>query len=240
MRLLDKHFLVTGAGSGIGRAVAIALAAEGARVSLLGRDLTKLSITAALLGAGVGDSFSVNLAYREAIMRFAQQFWSSGMHLHGLVHAAGEYHRGAIREALPTAAGALLSVNSCGPLLLTSALLPRLRQQQGDVVFVNSLETFHGCAGVAEYAMANAANRALAESLRAEENAQGVRVTSIYVGQTATPMQERVAREEGHAYHPERLLQPVDVAAAIIAAVTLPHTAEVTDIHIRPTSLAEQ
>jgi short-subunit dehydrogenase len=109
-----------------------------------------------------------------------------------------------------------------------------LRRAHADVVFVNSTAALHGVPNVAEYAMSKAAIRAFADSLRAEENAQGLRVLSVYVGRTATPMQEQVAREEGRDYHPERLLQPEDVASAILAALMLPHTAEITDIHIRP------
>ena len=75
---------------------------------------------------------------------------------------------------------------------------------------------------------------AFAESLRSEENAAGLRVLSVYLGRTATPMQQRVALAEGVAYEPERLLRPEDVASTVIGALTLPRGAEITDIHIRP------
>lgn len=229
-----KHFLITGAGSGIGRAVAVALGAEGARVSLLGRDASRLAETANLLGNASAAHFSVDLASASAVTQFAQQFISAFPQLDGLVHAAGDFQRRSISAVVASEAMGGLMANAVGPLVLTSALLPQLRQARGEVIFVNSSIALRGGAGLAEYSMSKAAMHALAESLRAEENAQGVRVTSVYVGRTATPMQERVARAEGSAYRPERLLQPEDVAAAIVSAVTLPHSAEITDLHIRP------
>jgi len=61
-----------------------------------------------------------------------------------------------------------------------------------------------------------------------------VRVLSVFLGRTATPMQVAVHKMEGKAYHPERLLQPEDVASVVINALSLPRTTEVTDISIRP------
>jgi len=74
----------------------------------------------------------------------------------------------------------------------------------------------------------------MADSLRAEVNAKGVRILSVYPGRTASPMQEAVHRSEEKAYSPERLLQPGDVAAMVLAALALPRTAEVTDLMLRP------
>jgi NADP-dependent 3-hydroxy acid dehydrogenase YdfG len=102
------------------------------------------------------------------------------------------------------------------------------------VVFINSSAGPAPRAGIAAYAASKAALKALAESLRAEVNPGGVRVLSVFPGRTATAMQEEVHRLEGKAYEPERLLQPADVAAAVVNALCLPRTAEVTDINVRP------
>jgi NADP-dependent 3-hydroxy acid dehydrogenase YdfG len=87
---------------------------------------------------------------------------------------------------------------------------------------------------VGQYASTKHALKAVADSLRAEVDAEGVRVLSVYPGRTATPMQASVHEREGMAYIPERLMQPEDVAGVVINALCLPRTAEVTDIHIRP------
>ena len=62
----------------------------------------------------------------------------------------------------------------------------------------------------------------------------GVRVLSVYLGRTASEMQERIHQMEGKPYRPELLLQPDDVASVVINALSLARTAEVTDISIRP------
>jgi NADP-dependent 3-hydroxy acid dehydrogenase YdfG len=75
---------------------------------------------------------------------------------------------------------------------------------------------------------------AVANSLRDEVNADGIRVSSIYLGRTATPMQEEIHAQEGHAYRAELLVQPEDVAQVVVGVLALPRTAEVTEVHLRP------
>ena len=65
-------------------------------------------------------------------------------------------------------------------------------------------------------------------------NSDGIRVTSAYLGRTATPMQAAIHAMEGKAYRPELLLQPADVAAVVLNALTLTRSAELTDVQIRP------
>ena len=84
------------------------------------------------------------------------------------------------------------------------------------------------------YAATKYAFKALADSLREEVNAEGVRGLSVYLGRTASPMQAMIHAIEGKPYHPEYLLQPSDVAAVVLNALCLPCTAEMTDISIRP------
>jgi NADP-dependent 3-hydroxy acid dehydrogenase YdfG len=75
----------------------------------------------------------------------------------------------------------------------------------------------------------------LADSLREEVNAQGVRVLSVFLGRTATPMQAKVHQWEGKSYTPERLIQPEQVASVVLGALVLGPEAEITDIRICPT-----
>jgi NADP-dependent 3-hydroxy acid dehydrogenase YdfG len=87
---------------------------------------------------------------------------------------------------------------------------------------------------VAQYAATKHALRAFTNSLRQEVNADSVRVLSVFLGRTATPMQQAIHAQEGKPYHSERLIQPEDVAAVVVNALSLPRTAEVTEIHMRP------
>ena len=120
------------------------------------------------------------------------------------------------------------------PYALTQALLPMLKAQRGQVVFINSSSGIGAKPMTAQYDSTKHALKAIADSLRGEVNAHGVRVLSVYLGRTASEMQERIHQHEGKPYRPELLLQPADVASVIMNALNLPRTAEVTDIHIRP------
>lgn len=77
--------------------------------------------------------------------------------------------------------------------------------------------------GSGQYAAAKHGLRAVADSLRAEVNSDGVRVLSVLLGRTATPMQAALAAQEGRAHRPELLVQPEDVASVVGCALVLPH-----------------
>ena len=124
--------------------------------------------------------------------------------------------------------------NVRAPFVLTQRLLPQLKAAQGQVVFVNSSAGRTARAGVAQYAATQHALKAVADSLREEVNADGVRVLNLFVGRTATRMQAELHALEGKAYEPGALIQPGDVAALALQALTMPRSVEVTDITLRP------
>jgi NADP-dependent 3-hydroxy acid dehydrogenase YdfG len=109
-----------------------------------------------------------------------------------------------------------------------------LVSSKGQVVFINSSLGLKARAGVSQYAATKHALKAVADSLRDECNASGVRVCSLYLGATATPMQAAIRAKQFREYKPQRLLQPDDVASLVISVLALPRTAEVTDIMVRP------
>src|SRR5260370_931141 len=82
--------------------------------------------------------------------------------------------------------------------------------------------------------VAQHALRSIADSLREEVNADGIRVLSVFPGRTATPRIAKLFEKEGRAYQPGLLMQPEDVAEMVTHSLRLPHTAEVTEISIRP------
>jgi NADP-dependent 3-hydroxy acid dehydrogenase YdfG len=151
-----------------------------------------------------------------------------------LLHSAGAISFGRVEAAPIKDFDWQYSTNVRGPYALTQALLPMLRSRQGQIVFINSSAGLSTKANCAQYAATKHALKAIADSLREELNVDGVRVLSLFLGRTATSMQEAVHKAEGRTYHPELFLQPEDVAAVVMNALGLPRTAEVTDIHIRP------
>ena len=121
------------------------------------------------------------------------------------------------------------------PYVLTQRLLPLLTTARGQIVFINSsVGLVARRPEVGQYSATKHALKAIADSLREEVNPKGIRVLTVYLGRTATPMQEALYRQEGRVFHPEALLQPEDVASVVVHTLNLPPSAEVTDISIRP------
>ena len=225
--------VVTGATCGVGAAVARALSAEGAVVLAVGRDPDRL----AAVTSGSGE---VVLAHRadltddqevEALARRACEELP-GVDL--LIHAAAVIEVGSVAEAPLSDLDRQYRTNLRAPYALTQALLGALRERKGQVVFVNSTAGRSAGGGSSQYAATKHGLAALADSLRAEVNEEGVRVLSLFLGRTATPMQARLHELEGLSYTPERLIQPDDVADAIVCALRLARRAEITEIALRP------
>ena len=228
--------VVAGATGAIGGAVARRLAAEGASLVLLGRDEARLAATAGELEGADGVIRTVAGDLTEAAVSDAagavSESLGDGIDL--LVNAAGAFRAGAFETAPAGDLDLQLAVNARAPYLLTRRLLPGLRRRGGLVVFVNSTAGLVAGAGSAAYAASKHALRALADALRAEVNADGVRVLSVYPGRTRSRMQQDVCRSLGQHYDAERFLDPVDVASAIVEAAALPPSAEVVDLRLRP------
>lgn len=228
--------LVTGASSGVGRAVAAALADPDTTLFLSGRSPERLEVVAQQAcqrGAQVR-VYAADLDRDDAVRELAQQVDAGGAGLDVLVHAMGIIRLGPMKSSPVSDLDAQFRTNVRSPYLLTQALVPALCSARGQVVFVNSTAGLVAGADVGQYAATKHALRAMADSLREEVNDRGVRVLSVFLGRTATPMQEAVHRHEGRRYDPSRLIQPEDVATAIAHALALPRTAELTELRIRP------
>jgi NADP-dependent 3-hydroxy acid dehydrogenase YdfG len=178
--------------------------------------------------------YSVDLASEAAVRKFAREIDDACPEVHLLVHAAGIIALGSVEESDLIDFDRQFQINVRAPYQLTQALLPRIASCNGQVVFINSSAGINARQGVSQYAATKYALRAVADSLRDEVNEQGVRVLSVFLGRMASRMQAAVHQHEGRPYHPDRLLQPDDVASIVISALELPRTAEVTDLHIRP------
>ena len=233
----DKVAVITGASGGIGEAIAVTLAREGARLLLAGRSAERLDRVAERardFSPGV-ETFAADLAADDRIHALAARAVGTFGGVDVLIHSIGYFAGGLVATAPVEDLDRLYRVNVRSPYLLTQALLPSLIARKGQVVFINSGSGFQPArAGWASYAASKHALRALADGLREELHPQGVRVITVFPGRTATAMQEEVHRYEGKPYDPERFLQPRDVASVVLNALSLPRTAEVTEVRVRP------
>jgi short-subunit dehydrogenase len=225
--------LVTGAGSGIGAAIARRLLARGDELWLLARDAGRARQLAEELP---GSHTLVGDLAEPSRLSWALGQQSPPDRLDSLLHIAGTVDLGPVGDLTPKIWQHTLAVNLTGPAELTRLLLPQLRLSHGTVVFANSGAGLSADAEWSAYAASKHGLRALADSLRAEEHGNGVRVTTLYPGRTATPMQQRVHQQEGKPYDPSRWIDPESVATTALAALDLPRDATIPDLTIRPGS----
>ncbi|MGO2932681.1 SDR family oxidoreductase, partial [Microbacterium sp.] len=211
--------LITGAGSGIGAALARRLHDRGDELVLLARDAGRAREIAARFP---GASTIVGDLSQPGRLSWALSKQQLPGRIDTLVHAAGVVDLGRVAD-LPSALWEQqLAVNLVAPAELTRLLLPLLRMARGQVLFVNSGAGLRAHAEWGAYGASKHGLKALADALRAEEAEHGVRVTSIFPGRTATPMQERVHQQEGAEYVPDRFIDPESVATTIVTALDLP------------------
>lgn len=225
--------MVTGATHGVGHAIAARLVAAGFLVWAVARDELALAELVATSPAGLILPVALDLATADVDEMALAAARITGS-VDALVHAAGIIETGALLDpaAIPSLVNQLRT-NAIGPLLLTTILLPQLATG-ARIVFVNSSQGLRSDGGSGAYAVSKHAQRAIADSLRTELTGDAVGVTSIYLGRTATPMQERLYAARNEDYRPELLIQPESVAELVAAVVTLPEDVEVTDISMRP------
>jgi short-subunit dehydrogenase len=219
--------LLTGAGSGIGAVLAQRLLARGdelvvlARSTERARELREDLPGATVIVADLADPTSLD------DLELPDD-------LDSVVHSAGVADLGPVADLSVGTWIEQLTVNLVAPAALTRVALPALRRARGTVVFVNSGAGLHAHPQWSAYAASKHGLRALADALRGEEAAAGVRVTSVYPGRTATPMQEKVRGQEGRAYDAADWIRPETVVDAILHVVDLPRDATISDLTLHP------
>lgn len=229
-KLRGARIAVIGASGDIGHAIAVSLMQADADVVALGRRFDRLWRGTAPEFEYTPDFLNVDLTDLAAI-RNAVEIITKKPKLDALILTSGVYKQSRDPEVLRQQ----LDANVVGPYALTMGLLPRLVDNKGQVICVNSSQALKASAVVGQYAATKHAMKALTDSLREEVRGKGVRVTSIYLGRTAGETQRRLFAMEGRQYQPGRLIQPADVAYLICTLLQLAETAEITEISMRST-----
>lgn len=223
--------LITGAGSGIGAAVAERLLARGDDLLLLARTAQRAEeLRAAYPGSR---TWVADLADPAALER-ALATVELPERLDSLLHVAGVVDLSSVADQPLAQLREQLDVNLVSPVVLTRAVLPALRRTPGLVLFVNSSAGITASASWSAYAASKFGLRAVADSLRAEEMRHGVRVTTVFPSRTATPMQEKVHAQEGGSYDASRWIRPGTVADTILHVLDLPADATIPEVTVRP------
>jgi dehydrogenase/reductase SDR family protein 7B len=222
----DKVFLVTGASSGIGREIARALWARGARVVAMARTTDTLEALCAESGAGdralaFSGDVTVEADCRAAVAAAIARFGA----LDGLVHAAGLSMRGRAADTDMAVFRRLMEVNYFATIALAQAALPALRARRGHLVAISSVVGYVSPPHRSGYAASKHAVQGFIDSLRVEEAATGLHVLSVCSGWARTNMSINALEPDGrpHGSTDETTakgLDPAVVARAVMGAIS--------------------
>ncbi|MDQ8012924.1 MAG: 3-ketoacyl-ACP reductase [Flavobacterium nitrogenifigens] len=219
--LKNKNAFITGAGKGIGKAVAIALAKEGVNLILVSRtksdidqlaeETSKLGVKTLALSADVSDINSINAAAEKAIAEFK--------HVDILINSAGIASFGKFLELEPEAWERIIQVNLMGTYFTTRAIIPNMIERQtGDIINISSTAGLNGNALTSAYSASKFAVLGLTDSLMQEMRKHNIRVTALTPSTVATDMAKDLNLTDGN---PEKVMQSEDMADLIIAQLKL-------------------
>jgi NADP-dependent 3-hydroxy acid dehydrogenase YdfG len=225
--------IVTGAGRGIGHAVAAALAREGAAVVLAARTRQQLAQTAAAIRESGGTALAIptDVTQDAAVEAMVEQAIAELGRLDILVTAAGVASFGPVVGTKPADWDGMLAVNLRAVMVTCRAVLPMMiRQRRGTIINVASVAAQRAIPGAAAYTATKAAvvgfSRVLAEELRAEK----VRVGVLVPGAVDTPLWDTIPTPPDRS----RMLRPEDVARAAVLMAALPPGASLEELTLLP------
>jgi NAD(P)-dependent dehydrogenase (short-subunit alcohol dehydrogenase family) len=233
MQVDGKVCLITGASKGIGRAVALALAAKGARLLLVARGEAALEATSqecrdagsprvVTLVADVGDLAGLDAIVMTAVREF------DGFDV--LVNNAGGGAVKPIEEVTDEEFDRAVAVNLRAPFMLTQAAVKTLRRRGGgQVINIGSGLSYFGRAGWSLYAATKFGLRGMTESVRHEVAKQGIKVCLVAPGYTETHFFDDF--EEPVSF--DGALQPEDIAHAVLAVIEQPPTSDIKEVTVR-------
>ena len=211
-RLAGHAAIVTGAGSGIGRAIALRFAAEGATVLAAGRTEAKVAETAAAIRAGGGRAEVATLDVADAGAVAELYEWLPallGPDLHVLVNGAGVQGAETAPDTSPELWDDVFATNARGTFLMSRHAIEPLRRTRGAIVNVASVAGIVGVPKRAAYCASKAAVLGLTRAMAVDHVGEGVRVNALCPGTTATPWIERMVSEHGESRADLEARQPM-------------------------------
>ena len=236
MSLEKQNALVVGGGTGMGEAIALALAAEGAKVAVAGRRQEKLDAVAAQAEGNIL-THTVDVAEREsvkALFDWAGVQFNGQLHL--LVNCAGvNVPKRSMSELAPEDWDKVMAINATGAFNCMHFGLPLMRPHRtGLVINISSTSGKRAAPlGGLAYNASKFAMAAIGTSASEDERENGIRVTTIFPGEVDTPiLDDRPVPPD--ADHRAKILKPEDIATITVAVAKLPPLAHVPELVIKP------
>ncbi|WP_316806187.1 3-ketoacyl-ACP reductase [Pedobacter agri] len=231
-----KNALITGAGKGIGKAIAIALAKEGVNVGLVARtkssldelaaDLKQYHVKIAVATMDVSNIDSVN----EAVKSIQSELGFIDI----LINNAGVGKFAKFLEMEPTDWQNVIQTNLLGTYYVTRAVVPEMiEKQSGDIINISSSSAFSPAAVTSAYSASKAAINALSVSLMQEMRKHNIRVTALAPSTTATDMAIDLKLTDGN---PDKVMQPEDLAELIVSQLKLNRRVFIKDASVWSTN----
>jgi len=226
--ICGKVAIVTGAGRGIGREIAIALTARGALVALAARSIDELKETKARIdgASGVAEVFAFDITSEDEVQSLVSRVVDKFGTLDIVINNAGLVRTVPLAETSRQDWDDIMAVNARGPFLVCREALPHLRQQARSwIINIASVLAFKGYEGQGAYSASKHALLGFSRTLAGEEHENGVRVHVIYPGGTDTGMR----------FDDDRLplIRPEAVAEAVVYLLALSKTCAIDEIYVR-------
>lgn len=239
MRLAGKTAVVTGGGTGIGLAIAAALAREGCRVAIGGRREDTLREAAARYPGPPPLAYhALDVTQLESVQAFFAWARKTLGPIDILVNSAGlNVAKRTLAELSAEDWNLMLQANVTGAFYCLREVLPEMRaRHDGLIVNISSIAGKRAVLlGGVGYNASKFALTALGTTAALEESKHGIRVSNVYPGEVNTPILERRPTPVSDE-HKARILQPEDVAAAVLMIALLPPRAHVAELVIKPTT----
>jgi 3-oxoacyl-[acyl-carrier protein] reductase len=233
LKLRGQVAIVTGAGRGIGRAVVLGLAREGAAVVLAARSVRELATVAREVEVAGGHALVVPTDVRQepAVVALVKRALAEHGRVDVLVTAAGVASFGAVADSKTDDWDQMLAVNLRGAILCCRAVLPTMMEQRrGTIVNIGSVVTSRTLAGSAGYTASKYGLLGFSRVLAEEMRSHGVRVGVLSAGATDTPLWDAVSGGPDRAL----MLKPEQVAEAALLMATLPPNATLEELSLLP------
>ena len=233
MKLTNKVVVISGAGRGVGRSIALALAPEKTSLVLVARTITELEEvkvkveelggTAIVCPTDISDPHQIQVMADDALKAFQT--------VDVIINNAGwSPPLRPIQDTTIEDWNYVLNVNARGTFLITKAFLPTLlAKQNGHVINISSVTGVRGVATASAYCMSKAAQLAFGQSLLAEVRSEGIHVTNL----TSEPVDTRMRWEITPNYPTDRVIQPDDVGQIVVSILKMDDKVLLDDIPVR-------